>query len=242
MSRHRSFCFTINNYTNEHIDILLYMSFKYMIFGFEKGTEKLTEHIQGYVQFDNPRSWDAVVNTLPYAAHVEVAGGNPKQNIDYCSKENEFYEFGDRPTEGGRLTYEQIKNAMNDPHNNPTIIRQYGKTYEQIKQMDIEQRKTQTKFYVINPVQDAITEINEYFEDEMDEGTVVITDLCQLGGYDDPKVIIYYQDYPEKLTILYPRGVPIKYKYGYEYKTVKPERFIVVTDTPKIYPLYKNIS
>lgn len=237
MSKHRSYCFTINNYDKDDIDNLLDMSFKYLIIGFEEG-KKGTQHIQGYIQYWNPRNWSGVRKTFG-DAHIEVAKGNPQQNIDYCSKDGEYYEFGERPTQGGRVTYEQIEAAMQDPHNNATIIRQYAKTYEQIKQLDIAKSDVKTKYYVIQPQFDAIQEVQEYFGQL--EDITVITDLNQLGGYDNPKIVLFYQDYPDKLTCLYPRGVPIKYKYGYEYRTIKPEKFIIVTDTPKVYPLYKNI-
>ena len=239
MSRHRSYCFTINNYTTKDLDMLLDVYAKYFCFGFEVGKDK-TPHIQGYIQYYAARSFNAIKKDIP-RAHIEISKGSPIQNIEYCSKDGEFYEFGDRPTEGGKVTYEQIDAAMKDPHNNATIIRQYSKTYEQIKQLDIKNSDVKTKYYVIKPEYDAIQEVQDYFQEEEITDMAVITELSQLGAYDNPKIVLYYQDYPDRLTPMYPRGVPINYKYGYEFRTAKPVKFIIVSDTPKLYPLYKNI-
>lgn len=236
MSRHRSYCFTINNYTAKDIDKLLDAYFKYMCFGFEVGKDD-TPHIQGYIQYYTTRSFAAIKKDIP-RAHIEISKGSPMQNIEYCSKDGEFYEFGERPTEGGRVTYDQIEAAMKDPKNNATIIRQYAKTYEQIKQLEIKNKQVQTKYYVIKPDTDAIQEIQEYFGDI---NLSVVVKIDDLAIYDDVDNVVLYEEYPERKTTLYPRGMPITYKYGYEIRHVKPEKFIIVTDTPNLYPLYKNI-
>jgi len=235
----RSYCFTINNPTNDDMDNVIYLDCKYMIFGFEKG-KKGTEHIQAYVQFDNPRYFKAVKKMLP-RAHLEIAKGTPKQNIDYCSKEGDFHEFGERPTEGGRVSYDRIVAAMQDPASDPHIAHMYKNVYKMVQEKEIRERAEPTKFYVINPINDAITEIIEYFGLDDPTELTCITDMQQLSGYEDPQRVVFFSDYPEKLHQLWPRGVPIMYKFGYEMKIIKPKTFIIVTSTPGLYPFYKNI-
>lgn len=239
MNKHKSYSFTINNHTYKDLSQLLESSFKYLIFGFEIGKDN-TPHIQGYIQYYNQKHFSSVKKDMP-RAHIEISKGTSQQNIDYCSKDGEYYEFGERPTLGGRVTYDQIHEAFLDPKNNATIIRQYAKTYDQINQLIIKNKEVKTKYYVIKPEFDAIQEIQDYFLEQKYTELAIITELVQLAAYPDPKIVVYYQTYPDKLTELYPRGVPIYYKYGYEYRQIKPERFIIVTDTPKLYPLYKNI-
>jgi hypothetical protein len=51
--------------------------------------EKGTPHLQGYIEFKAPRTWQTIKNLLP-RAHIEKARGTRKQNIAYCSKEKNF--------------------------------------------------------------------------------------------------------------------------------------------------------
>ena len=196
--RHRSYAFTLNNYTvDEMCKIIASRPTKYIIIGFEEG-ENGTPHIQGYIQFYNPIDF-AVVKNMILRAHIEPAKGTPAQNIEYCSKDGEFYEFGDRPTDGGEhgdkskeLT-EKVIAAMADPINNLQLVRQYGRTYREAKQFELSRKKVETQFYVINPVSDTINEIYEYFQNtELD--LTVIYELQELAFYDDPQNVLYIFD------------------------------------------------
>lgn len=99
MTKRRDYCFTINNYTDEDLDALLVLqaapNLKYLICGKEKGEEG-TPHIQGYVYFKNPVVFATVKAFLP-RAHIEATKGSVDQNIEYCSKEGDFLEHGERP-------------------------------------------------------------------------------------------------------------------------------------------------
>lgn len=91
--RARGFAITLNNYNdneyNQLLEIAQLHSEKY-IFGKEVGKEG-TPHIQGYLYFENGKSFSAVKKLLDnQRIHIEIAGGSPKQNYDYCSKENNF--------------------------------------------------------------------------------------------------------------------------------------------------------
>jgi len=86
MSRHRAYCFTINNFTrtDEFACQQLVKLSKYIIVGREVG-DLGTPHLQGYVHFMNPCSFDKIKKYLP-RAHIEVAVGSDEQNYKYCSK------------------------------------------------------------------------------------------------------------------------------------------------------------
>lgn len=245
-SRHRSYCFTLNNHTFEEMSYMLdNISAKYWCFGFEVG-EQGTPHMQGYIQFHNPKEFSVVKALIP-RAHIEPARGTPASNIDYCSKDGEFYEFGDRPTEGGsppKKTWEELQKVMLNPKDNITTYNHYRKVYDSIVQHDIQHRETETKFYVIRSEYDAITEVQEYFDDIPD--LVVIEKLEDLADYPlDPKNILLLEDTCGSLSIrtinLFPRGKPITYRYGYEVRHVKPDRFIIESKNHRLFPLYKNI-
>lgn len=102
MSKSRSFCFTLNNYTDEQYESICALESvaQYLIVGREVG-DSGTPHLQGYIRFKNPRSFNAVRELIPQA-HVEVAKGSPASNMEYCSKEGNFVEFGTAPVERGK--------------------------------------------------------------------------------------------------------------------------------------------
>lgn len=101
----RGWTFTINNPTDNDLDLILDMSFKYLIFAFEKVN---TEHIQGYVYFYNQRHMKAVKKLLP-RAHLEKQKGSKIEAMTYCMKDGDFYEFGTTPHQGKRSDLDAIK-------------------------------------------------------------------------------------------------------------------------------------
>ena len=99
MSRHRSYCFTINNPTQSDLFAckqLIKLS-KYLIVGEEVG-EKGTPHYQGYCSLENAISQKALAKIL-CRAHLTVSAGTDLQNQAYCSKEKVLFEHGS-PSEG----------------------------------------------------------------------------------------------------------------------------------------------
>lgn len=238
MSRYRAFCFTINNYTFEDMQLMINAgNQRYLVFGFEVGSEG-TPHIQGYVYYDNAITWNSFKKQMP-RANIRPASGTAEQNYNYVTKDGEFYEFGIKPVQG-LCAWENIEEAMINPKDNPKVYIQYKKYYKEIR--DSDKKKLDTKFYVIDPIHDAITEVYEYFSWGTDTRVAVVTELCQLEAYDEYDHVIYFCDYMDKLQLLWPRKVPITYKYGYEIKHINVETFIIVTNTPKLYSLYKNIK
>lgn len=96
MSKTRTYCFTINNYTPAIEQLVQNYPHEYLIYGREVGASG-TPHLQGYIRFANARSLRSVISdTALWGAHWEIAKGNPQQNIDYCSKEGNVYEHGTR--------------------------------------------------------------------------------------------------------------------------------------------------
>jgi len=92
MSKSRNFCFTINNHCLDDEEFLRTLPSTYLVYGREVGASG-TPHLQGFVVFENPRSFAAVKKQLP-KAHIEIAKGSPDQNREYCTKEGNFHEQG----------------------------------------------------------------------------------------------------------------------------------------------------
>lgn len=74
---------------------------KYMISGKEICPETKREHYQGYVYFHNAKTLGQVIKKYS-GPHWEQARGSIEANIAYCSKDDKFREFGERPQRGKR--------------------------------------------------------------------------------------------------------------------------------------------
>jgi len=113
MSKNRTWCFTINNYTSEDEEQVAVLSEKarYLIVGREG--KDATPHLQGYVVFKSQRTLRAVSKDLP-RAHLLIAKGSSLENRNYCSKEGDFHEVGDRPlapSEKGQMEKDRFEKA-----------------------------------------------------------------------------------------------------------------------------------
>ncbi len=88
--RHRSYCFTWNNYTVENIDTLtqsfINIGVKKYIFQEEIGEENNIPHLQGVVCFRNP-VWFGTMKRINSSIHWEACK-DLKGSIKYCSKPN----------------------------------------------------------------------------------------------------------------------------------------------------------
>lgn len=96
MARSRKFTFTINNYTQDHIDLLSALGDKteFLVYGKEVG-DSGTPHLQGFVYYKNPQRVGTVRQAIP--GHIEVANGTVEQNVVYCSKDGDTTTFGTQP-------------------------------------------------------------------------------------------------------------------------------------------------
>lgn len=95
MARSRDFCFTTNNYTQEHIDLLELIDCTYVVYGKEVG-ESGTPHLQGYIRFAHQRTVTSVIKKIP-GSHIEIKKATAEQAIDYCKKDGDVYERGEAP-------------------------------------------------------------------------------------------------------------------------------------------------
>ncbi len=81
--RKRNFIFTLNNFTEKDIKLLLTQQHTY--FSEEIG-ESGTPHLQGFLMYDNARSFKQIQKLIP-RAHIEIMRGTKQENLNYCSKQ-----------------------------------------------------------------------------------------------------------------------------------------------------------
>lgn len=113
----RSYCFTINNPTDDERrqlrELAQHDRVRYIVCGNEIGGESGLPHIQGYVYFSNPRTLSGVKKLPGFArAHLECARGTSRQAADYCKKDGDFWEEGVCPTAGKRVDLDEIKGEI----------------------------------------------------------------------------------------------------------------------------------
>lgn len=110
MSRSRNYCFTLNNYSDDHVNEIASWDCKYVVFGKEEGKEG-TPHLQGYVEFKNAKTLKSL-KKLNKAIHWEARKGTAKQAADYCKKDGDFMEHGTMSAQGKRTDLDNVAAAV----------------------------------------------------------------------------------------------------------------------------------
>lgn len=116
-TRCRNWCFTLNNWTEDEELFLTTPNkqIRYIIFGQEKGEKEETPHLQGFVIFHNQKEFHQVKKFFGDRYHIEKTRGTVEQNIAYCSKDEEFFENGDKPQgKGHRTDIEEVKKQVSE--------------------------------------------------------------------------------------------------------------------------------
>jgi len=110
----RRFCFTINFKKSDNgepavdrqneldrLRAVLEEHARYAIIGKEVGEEG-TLHLQGYASMRKMYRFKGIKGLVGDRAHIEEAKGDEEQNFNYCSKEQDFIEIGQRQKPGKR--------------------------------------------------------------------------------------------------------------------------------------------
>lgn len=129
MARIRSWCFTLNNYTDDEYNSIINSTHRYLVVGKEIG-ENQTPHLQGYVEFTSAKTLSAVKKTLGSdRIHLEKRRGTPRQASDYCKKDNDFIELGEMSSQGERTDLTEIKDMILSGTPIEEIMTEYTATY-----------------------------------------------------------------------------------------------------------------
>lgn len=83
----RSWCYTINNYTDDTIVALESLDCIRHVCGREVGSQG-TPHLQGYIRFAKPKRFSWWKRNFP-TAHVEMRRGKETEASGYCKKEGD---------------------------------------------------------------------------------------------------------------------------------------------------------
>lgn len=119
MSRTKSWCFTLNNFSeDEYRKIIEYgasPACEYLVVGREVGASG-TPHLQGYLVLSVRQRLPYVKAAIGNRAHIEAARGSPAANRVYCTKDGSFQECGTLPTalQGKRSDIDIFKDWVQD--------------------------------------------------------------------------------------------------------------------------------
>lgn len=116
--RSRGWVFTLFSYAANEVIRLRELgrsgleSTKYVVFGRERCPQTGRRHLQGYIYFSAKKTMVSVKRCLGDGfghAHLEIANGTAVQNREYCTKEGDYEEFGQLPSQGRRSDLLKIK-------------------------------------------------------------------------------------------------------------------------------------
>lgn len=110
-AKSRSWCFTINNPTDDDVSKVKAVQCRYIVAGNEVGASG-TPHIQGLVVYETQRYLAGVSKDFP-RAHLEQTRGTFEQASQYCKKDADILiEKGTPPRQGARTDILKVKDHI----------------------------------------------------------------------------------------------------------------------------------
>lgn len=110
--RNRGWIFVLNNYTEDDVVEVNKIKCEYLVYGREVAPTTGTPHLQGYVYFQNAKSFSAVRKMFPNRIHIEKQIASIEDASNYCKKEGKFTEIGTKPQQGKRNDLQNIKSLV----------------------------------------------------------------------------------------------------------------------------------
>ena len=91
----------------------------------EERGEKGTLHIQGAIVFKKPYRFQRVKEALGPRTHIELMHGTWKQNVTYCSKDNDVKILYDNTAQGARTDLHEAMQAIDDGAGDAELYRSH---------------------------------------------------------------------------------------------------------------------
>jgi len=199
---------------------------QYKCFGFETCPTTGRLHMQGYFYFKNPVIGRKVLGIFESNPHWEQAIGSPQSNIDYCSKDNDFYEFGDRPCQGGRSDIDELKENILNGDSLKEISLKHTNLYLRysgaIEKFHLLHKPINTECTVYHARYDNYLTVCEHM---FGKNTLEIDDGSDLIAYDENEheAVIFTQGMNVYLLTQFLRNKPAIVKAGWQRPAILPK-------------------
>lgn len=237
MSRSRCWTFTINNPDEYDLGDCLraYDLFgRYMVLGFEIG-DSGTEHIQGYIYFTNPATKKQVSKRMSRAS-LRRSKGTADDNLQYCTEDGLFVRFGEQPVQG-KVTWDTIVEAMEDPKSDMPIFNQYRRSYYEALKKDPYKAKPRNYMCI---GKESLARMC---------GELNIAGVRYAVGYSryEGEAFLFVRQHEIAMDesirenlLDWSQDIMTKYKFGYECRVFDPDVVIIVKDEDREYFIYDN--
>lgn len=228
----RGYTFTAFGYEGDlDRDIICFLNDhgeQYKCFGFEKCPTTGRLHMQGYMYFKNPIIGRNVLGIFESDPHWEQAKGSPQQNITYCSKDNDFYEFEDRPCQGSRSDIDDLKDDILNGSTVKEVSLNHTNLYMRysgaIEKFSLLHKKITNKCTVYHANKDNYLAVC----DHLWENSLEIDDEKKLTAYreDEHDVVIFTCGMNVYLLTQFLRNKPAIVKQGYNDLSILPKNVV----------------
>jgi len=234
---------TINYWESSDIEEILLVIEKcdYYIVGFE-GCDHYHEHIHAVFHLKSSVGRQRFLNYFTRQPNIQYPIKDYQAAHEYCQGyengklkcccENLYLTDGVIPKDGNKkntVTATKVINALDEGKTIDelwTIFPAYMMSNEhRIKKLINYRKEVDTHFYVTLSI-DPINTVYGFFGPDIK--LAVVTDLSKIELYADYDTVLYIPESDPPMDFKYwPRKVPISYKYGYEYKVIKPHNFVI---------------
>lgn len=128
-SKLRNVVFTCNNYSDDDVQRIKAVGWKYLVLGKEVAPGTGTPHIQGYGVLLIQTRFDSLKKKIGDGVHFEPRRGTHVQARDYCKKSGDYEEIGEEPQQGKRSDLKQIAKEIKEGKTLRDVAEAYPDTY-----------------------------------------------------------------------------------------------------------------
>lgn len=144
----RLWCFTNYDLEFDYPDYMKTSSAVYLVVGREVCPTTGRLHDQGFVYYSGARgSMTQIAREL--GSTCKPCNGTLDQNMDYCTEDGKYREFGKKPAQGNRSDIDGLAQAIMSGETtvdeitlaNPLMYHQYGRTLSRVEDIVLRKRK-----------------------------------------------------------------------------------------------------